>query len=95
MTDIRIRNSRPTDAADLRRLAALDSATVPHGELLVAEEDGRVVAAYSLEDARAIADPFRRTADVVDMLRVRSRRLAPQAPARDNHRHLPSLRLAA
>ena len=74
MTNINIRDSRPTDAAELRRLAALDSATVPHGELLVAEEDGRVVAAYSPDDARAIADPFRHTADVVDMLRVRSAR---------------------
>ncbi len=93
MTDIRIRNSRPTDAADLRRLAALDSATVPHGELLVAEEDGRMIAAYSIDDHRAIADPFRPTADVVDMLRLRSARRSPAE--RTHQRLLPTLRLAA
>ncbi len=93
-TNIHIRDSRPTDAAELRRLAALDSATVPHGELLVAEEDGRVVAAYSPDDARAIADPFRRTANVVDMLRLRGRVNAP-APQHSQARVLPSLRLAA
>jgi hypothetical protein len=93
MTDIRIRTSRPNDAAELRRLAALDSATVPNGELLVAEEEGRMIAAYSLDDHRAIADPFRPTADVVDMLRLRS---AGRSSAEHIHsRLLPTLRLAS
>ena len=93
MTDIRIRESRPNDAADLRRLAALDSATVPNGELLVAEECGRMIAAYSVDDRRAIADPFRPTADVVEMLRLRGGRHFSPEPT--HQRLLPSLRLAA
>ena len=93
-TNIHIRDSRPTDAAELRRLAALDSATVPHGDLLIAEEDGRLVAAYSPDDSRAIADPFRHTAVVVDMLRLRSRAASPQAQRQVRTRALPTLRAA-
>ena len=70
MTDITIRDSRPTDALALRKLAALDSQNLPTGEMLVAEIGGEVVAAYSPTKARTIADPFRRTANVVDLLRL-------------------------
>lgn len=53
------------------RLAALDSATVPPPPLLVAEVDGELRAAVSLHDGRAIADPFTRTAHLLDVLRTR------------------------
>ena len=80
MSDITIRNSRPADASALRQLAALDSKTVPQGELIVAEVSGEVVAAYAPASSRTIADPFRPTADVVDLLRVRAQGLRPAAP---------------
>jgi len=66
-----IRAARSSDAAQLRRLAQLDSARVPVGELLVAESDGAVVAAHSPASGATIADPFRRTADVVELLVMR------------------------
>ncbi len=74
-TPVTIRLARPLDAPLLRELAELDSSTVPAGELLVAVLDGAILAAVSLGDARAIADPFRPTADLVDLLRARARQL--------------------
>jgi hypothetical protein len=70
-----IRAARGSDGQALARLAQLDSARVPAGELLVAESDGRLVAAVELASGAVIADPFRPTADVVDLLAVRADRL--------------------
>jgi hypothetical protein len=69
-----IRHATHADEAALRRLAALDSSRVPNGELLVAELDGRLVAALSVDTGAAIADPFEHTAAIVDSLRAHSRR---------------------
>jgi hypothetical protein len=66
-----IRAARGSDGTALDRLAALDSAHVPGGELLVAEADGALVAAHAPHSGATIADPFRRTADVVELLRLR------------------------
>jgi len=68
-----IRAARGSDGPALRRLAALDSAELPAGELLVAEADDSLVAALSLKTGERVADPFRRTADVVDLLAYRAR----------------------
>src|SRR4051794_41228177 len=74
---------RPADEAALRRLAAMDSARPLRGRALVAEVEGRPVAALSLTDGRVVADPFQRTADVVELLRVRADRIDTAAtPAR-------------
>jgi hypothetical protein len=71
-----IRAARGSDGPALRRLAELDSHdSVPAGELLIAEADDEVVAALSLQTGERIADPFRRTADVVDLLQFRARKL--------------------
>ena len=86
MSDITIRTSRSADAPELERLAALDSQHLPTGELLVAEVGDEIVAAYAPETSRAIADPFRRTADLIDMLRLR----AAATPAKTRrHRLFP------
>jgi hypothetical protein len=66
-----IRRAVAADIDDLRRLAALDSARVLLGELMVAESDGVIHAAYSIDEDRAIADPFLPTADLVTLLRTR------------------------
>ena len=58
------------------RVAALDSARVPAAPLLVAEVDGQVRVAVSLEDGRMIADPFHSTADLAALLRAHSEALA-------------------
>jgi hypothetical protein len=66
-----IRPAHYTDDDALARLAALDSARpLAGGHVLVAEADGRLVAAVSMHDGRAIADPFARSADAVEMLRL-------------------------
>ena len=66
---------RPATAADdraLARLAALDSRRPLSGEILVAEKDGSIAAALSVTDGRVAADPFRPTADALDLLHARS-----------------------
>jgi hypothetical protein len=70
-----IRPDRPADARALAHLAALDSATVPAGPLLVAEVAGELRAAISLADGRTIADPFQRTASLVALLAMRAGQL--------------------
>jgi hypothetical protein len=69
-----IRAARGSDGAALERLAALDSASVPAGELVVAESDGALVAAHAPAVGQTIADPFRRTASVVELLELHAQR---------------------
>ena len=64
-----------TEDARLRDLAQLDSARPLDGEALVAEVDGAPVAALELQTGRTVADPFRPTAVVVDLLRMRAAQL--------------------
>ena len=73
---ISIRLATDDDDATLIRLAALDSAAAPHGDVLVADVDGEIVAARSLEKRRSIADPFRPTADIRELLELRARQAA-------------------
>jgi hypothetical protein len=70
-----VRRASTQDAAQLLRLAALDSADMPSGDVLVAESSGRPVAALSLADGRAVADPFEHTAELVELLRLRRKQL--------------------
>ena len=70
--EILIRRACADDEAGLLRLAALDSARPPAGPLLVAELDGVLSAALSLDDGSAIADPFQATAPALDLLRMRA-----------------------
>jgi hypothetical protein len=70
-----IRAARGSDGPALRRLAELDSRPVPAGDLLVAETGDEVVAALSMSTGARVADPFRHTADVVDLLAYRARGL--------------------
>jgi hypothetical protein len=65
-----VRRGRPADVETLATLAALDSSRPLTGRIVVAESDGRVVAAISQHDGRVVADPFVPTADLVEMLRV-------------------------
>lgn len=85
-----IRIATRLDHADVRRLAELDSARPLRGTVIVAQADGRIDAALSLEDGRAVADPFRPTAGLVEVLRARAARLAgmPDAPAPTGLRRL-------
>ncbi len=73
---ISIRAATHGDGPALARLAALDSTSVPLGPVLLAEVDGRPRAALSINDDRVIGDPFARTAELVDLLRLHARALA-------------------
>ena len=73
MSLLSIRTARAEDAQALHALAIIDSALPLTGDILVAEQDGAAIAAISLADGRIIADPFRRSADTVEVLRLRAR----------------------
>ena len=76
-----IRHATASDEADLNRLAALDSSRLPSGELIVAELDGNLVAALSMDTGAAIADPFEHTAAIVDSMRAQARASRAPRPA--------------
>ena len=85
-SDITIRLASEVDATGLRTLAELDSRPVPAGRVLVAEVDGRLRAAVALDGGEAIADPFRRTADLVALLAAARR---PPGGTRGGRSHYP------
>jgi hypothetical protein len=66
---ITIKLSTEADRERIRQLAELDSKPAPHGDVLVAEVNGRLVAAMGM-DGGVVADPFERTASVVEVLRA-------------------------
>ena len=70
---ITIRHSRPEDAQDVVRLAALDDRLPPRGDALLAFVDGDLAAARPLEPgAEPVADPFRHTRHLMDLLDLRA-----------------------
>jgi hypothetical protein len=72
-----IRRAVAADRPVLARLALLDSQRpMGGGEILVAETGGEIHAAWSVEERRAIADPFAPTALEIALLRTRARQLA-------------------
>jgi hypothetical protein len=76
---ITIRLASSADDTRLRILAELDSRPLPERPLLIAEVDGRLHAAISLDDGEVIADPFRRTAYLLTLLRERAAQLTGRA----------------
>ena len=74
---VAIRAARGSDGLALARLAALDSKRALTGEVLVAESDGELAAALSLTTGTHVADPFRRTAELVALLRLHAAALEP------------------
>ena len=75
-TTIQIRSASAADARTIARLAALDSTRPFSGAALIAEIDGEPQAAMSLDTGKVVADPFARTAELVDMLEVHRRAIA-------------------
>jgi len=65
---ITIRQARSEDRDAIVRLAALDEAPVPAGPSLLAFEGQELAAARPLAGGAAVADPFRRTAELVALL---------------------------
>jgi hypothetical protein len=70
-----VRVARPEDDAAIRRVAALDSKEIPEGVKLVAEADAEIIAALPIGGGESVADPFRWTADVVALMKMRAAQL--------------------
>ncbi len=101
--DVEIRLAWQADAPALVRLAELDSAPraaaelpalAADGKVLVALVEGEIVAALSLTDGLAVADPLRRTRAITALLRLRAAQIA-RAGAAPRHRfgRLATMRL--
>jgi hypothetical protein len=63
-----LRLAGPADADALELRAERDSARVPRGDVVVAELGGEVLAAVSVADHHAVANPFKPTAELVWLL---------------------------
>ena len=72
MASVTVRRFVERDIDAIQRLAALDEKPIPSGGVLVAEQAGELVAALPLDGGQALADPFKPTADVVELLRGRT-----------------------
>ena len=81
MENITIRLATAADRVAVRRLAALDSAFPPTGEVLLAQADDELWAAVSIDTGHAVADPFRPSAELVELLRLRAARLSGESVA--------------
>jgi hypothetical protein len=92
--DLTIRQARPSDTLALFRIAALDSARVPRGRVLLAVVGGEPWAAVSLDDLHAVADPFRPSGELVLLLIERARQVRRAERAEDKRRHRAAFRLA-
>jgi hypothetical protein len=73
--EVTIREATDSDEEGLRRLAQRDSAPVPPRPLVIGEVDGEIRAAISVASGATIADPFKRTADVVALVHARADQL--------------------
>jgi hypothetical protein len=88
-TALTIRRATAADAFALKRLAAIDSAVPPTGHVLLAEMGNELWAAVSVDTGVAVADPFRQSGDLVDLLRFRAERLSGHPHIRPLARLLP------
>lgn len=67
-----IRRATERDADALRRLAAVEGRVPLSGDVLIAEKNGDIVAAMSLEDGRSVTDHVHRILDATALLRIRA-----------------------
>jgi hypothetical protein len=75
-----VREATLRDSEAVRLLAALEGELMPKGRVLVAEVGDEVLAALPLDGSRALADPFRRTAHLVELLELRAKQLRANQP---------------
>jgi hypothetical protein len=86
MEAVTLRLTTAADGPALQRLAELESRWFPPpGPHLVAVRDGRVDAAISLSTGEVIADAFRRTAELCELLRLHAR--SSRVGREDPHAH--------
>jgi hypothetical protein len=80
--DVTLRLCAMQDDPALERLAQLESRTLAGGRFVVAEVDGELVAAVPVAGGAPFADPFRKTAHLIPLLRARARQLESRPRAR-------------
>jgi hypothetical protein len=69
---VTIRRARPADGRALAELAEMSERRVPRDPVIVAEVGSEVVAAMGVQGGPAVTDVRRATADVVELLELRS-----------------------
>ena len=91
---ITVRLARPADAESLKRLSQLEGRSVePTRATLVAEVGKTVIAARSLETGVSVADPFRPSAALSELLALRATHIRDASEGRVRHRRFrPRLR---
>ncbi len=67
-----IRQATEADAPEVTRLAQLDAKRTPSGDVLLALCGGVPIAALSMNDDLAVADPFSLSSEAVELLRLRA-----------------------
>jgi hypothetical protein len=72
---VTIREAERADVPALRRLAQRDSASMIERPAIVALREGEPRAALSMRNGAVIADPFHRTAELVELLEAHARAL--------------------
>ena len=72
---ITIRPLREDDVPAVQLLAQLEDRPIPPGRLLLAEVEGTIEAAISLEARETIANPFAESGSAVSLLHVRAAQL--------------------
>jgi hypothetical protein len=77
---ITLRRAVDCDRRALTRLAQLDSTRLPDDDFLLGEVAGEPWAAIGIQTGVVVADPFRPTADLEELLRMRAES-AHAAPA--------------
>ena len=90
---ITIRPATSQDEPALRRLAELDSQPPPQGETLLAFVDGELRAALP-SSREALADPFRSTRAVIELLRAYATGAQPTTRHSSRARRVLRLRTA-
>jgi hypothetical protein len=68
LAPVTVRLAAAPDAEALERVAQRDSRLLPPAPHLVAERGGAIEAVFSLRTGEAVADPFRPTAELVELL---------------------------
>jgi hypothetical protein len=72
LAPVTVRLAEPADSAAVARVAGRDSQPLPPPPQLVAERGGEIEAVLSLSSGAAVADPFRPTAELVELLRYQA-----------------------
>jgi hypothetical protein len=86
---ITIRRSSSTDRSALERLAGRDSQALADDDYLIAEVTDEMWAAFGIRTGLLMADPFRPSGEVAELLRMRAAHARDGAPVA---RSVPPLR---